>query len=389
MGRTLIAVVVVAAVSATLPLSAADWSTLERYQRTITRAEFDKLVSQVYAPSGALTNYLTYTGNSVSIFSTPAKTDSLFTLQFAPSQSTINHQPFSIRRVALDPGHIGGEWARTEERFFVRSRDRPVQEAALNLTVARLLRPKLEAAGFTVFLTKDNFEPVTDKRPDDFRAQAERELALAAPLRGAQDEANRADAIRKRAELLFYRNAEIAARARRINEEINPDLTICIHFNAVEWDECRSLVDDNRLVVFIHGNYRPEELAGDDEKFRLFTKLLSRSHETELPVAEALASALAKATGLPPVQYAPGGSAVRVGDNPYVYARNLAANRLYNSPVVYLEPYYMNNRIIYQRIQLGDYAGTREIEGKLYKSIFRQYADAVCEGLRPYLAPRN
>jgi hypothetical protein len=69
-----------------------------------------------------------------------------------------------------------------------------------------------------------------------------------------------------------------------------------------------------------------------------------------------------------------------------VYARNLAANRLINGPVVFLEPYYQNNRIVYQRIQLGDYEGTREIEKKSYRSIYREYADAVAEGLRGFLA---
>ena len=375
---------------AALPVAAANWSSLDRFQQTITRAEFDKQLATVYCPSLAITNYLMYGTNSVSIFSTTDKTPPpLLTLHFGPSSSTINHKPSSIRRIALDPGHIGGEWARMEERLFVRGRDRPVQEAALNLTVARLLKPKLEAAGAVVFLTKDNFEPVTDKRPEDFRAEAERDVVAAVPggISGILDEANRADAICKRAELLFYRNAEIAARAKRLNEEIKPDLTICIHFNAVEWDQCQSLVDDNRLVVFVHGNYLSSELTDDDQKFRLFSKLLEHSCENELPVAEALASALAKATGLPPVQYAPTASAIRVGTNAYVYARNLAANRLINGPVVFLEPYYMNNRIVYQRIQLGDYEGAREIEGKPYKSIFREYADALAAGLSEFVPP--
>ena len=44
----------------------------------------------------------------------------------------------------------------------------------------------------------------------------------------------------------------------------------------------------------------------------------------------------------------------------------------------------MNNRIVYQRIQLGDYAGAQMIEGKSYRSIFREYADAVAQGLADY-----
>ncbi len=276
-----------------------------------------------------------------------------------------------------------------EERFFVRGKDRPVQEAELNLTVARLLKARLETMGAQVFLTKDNFEPVTDKRPEDFQAQAEQEVKTSTrfdtfpPL---EREAAFADAVRKRAEVLFYRSSEIAARANLLNEKIKPDLTICLHVNAVEWDECNDLVDDNRLVVFVHGNYLASELKDDDQKLRLMEKIPERSHSTEMAVAEAIAASLASATKLPPVDYGPNSGSVHVGDNPYVFARNLAANRLVNGPVVFLEPYYQNNRLVYQRIQLGDYEGLRDVNGTPMKSIFREYADAVAEGLSKLIA---
>ena len=231
--------------------------------------------------------------------------------------------------------------------------------------------------------------PTSD--PEDFRAQAEQDIPLTRfdafpPL---DREAARADAVRKRAEQLFYRSSEIAARARLVNEQIKPDLTICMHFNAVEWDECQSLVDDNRLVVFVHGHYLASELKDDDQKLRLFSKLLERSHPVEQTVAEAIATAMANATKLAPVEYGPNSGSVHMGDNPYVFARNLAANRLYNGPVVFLEPYYMNNRVVYERIQLGDYEGMRNVNGTPMKSIFREYADAVADGLEKLMAPRG
>jgi hypothetical protein len=369
----------------------ADWSTLERYQQTISHAEFEGLLSSIYCPSGVLTNYLSYGTNSVTVFSTPEKADALFTLRFSSAATSVVARAASFKRIALDPGHIGGEWARMEERFFQRGKDRPVQEAVLNLTAARLLKARLEAAGVEVFLTKDNFQPVTDKRPEDFRAQAEQDVPLTRfdafpPL---DREADRADAVRKRAEQLFYRSAEIAARARLINEQIKPDLTICMHFNAVEWDECQNLVDDNRLVVFVGGDYLASELKEDDQKLRLFSKLLERSQSAELTAAKAIATAMASATKLPPVEYGPNSGAVRISDNPYVFARNLAANRLYNGPVVFLEPYYMNNRLVYERIQLGDYEGIRDVNGTPMRSIFREYADSVADGLRNLIATRG
>ncbi len=333
-------------------LMPAPWTKLDRYQHAITRAEFDDLISRVYCPSGALADYLTYSADAVTIHSASSRTSPLFTFRFASAAT--HHEPSPIRRIALDPGHIGGDWAPLEERWFQRDHDQPIAEAALNLTVARLLKPQLEAAGFTVLLSKDDFQPVTDQRPADFPT----------PIH-------------------FYRHAEIAARTRKLNEQLHPDLTLCLHFNAAPWDDRQNLVTDNRLLLYIHGNYLPSELTDDDQKYCLFAKLLEGSHASEIAIAEALAVALAKATNLPPVGH--DATAVRVGPNPYIYARNLAANRLISGPVVYLEPYYMNNRLVYQRLQLGDYAGERAIAGHRYKSIFREYADAVADGLRSKL----
>ena len=84
---------------ASLPASAADWSTLERYQQTITREEFDRLVSQVYAPADALTNYLKFSTNSVTVFTAPDKSNALFTLRFgsAPSSFILRPSSFVLR----------------------------------------------------------------------------------------------------------------------------------------------------------------------------------------------------------------------------------------------------------------------------------------------------
>ena len=75
---------------------------------------------------------------------------------------------------------------------------------------------------------------------------------------------------------------------------------------------------------------------------------------------------------------------MRVGTNEAVWARNLLANRLYECPVIFLEPYRMNHEEVYARVQAGDYEGEREVAGKMRRSIFREYADAVVAGLRDY-----
>ena len=67
MGRTRLLTLFVATLWSTAAL-ATDWSVLEHYQQTISRAEFETLLANVFCPSGALTNYLAFTTNSVSVF---------------------------------------------------------------------------------------------------------------------------------------------------------------------------------------------------------------------------------------------------------------------------------------------------------------------------------
>ena len=67
--------------------------------------------------------------------------------------------------------------------------------------------------------------------------------------------------------------------------------------------------------------------------------------------------------------------------NAYLYARNLAVSRQYPGPCVILEPFYMNNAWTAERLAAGDYDGVRPIAGGTYRSIFREYADAVSKAI--------
>jgi hypothetical protein len=44
----------------------------------------------------------------------------------------------------------------------------------------------------------------------------------------------------------------------------------------------------------------------------------------------------------------------------------------------------MNSKDVFARIQAGDFEGTRNINGTERKSIFREYADSVADGLVEY-----
>jgi hypothetical protein len=225
-----------------------------------------------------------------------------------------------------------------------------------------------------VSLVRDSSEPVTPLRPD----------SLVTLAKESQAPADSPAALQKFAERLFYRTAEIRARAKRVNETIKPDLVLCLHFNADPWGDPANptLVERTHLHLLLNGAYTDEEVSLADQRFALLDKLLSRTHEEEAKVGATVADVFAQASGLPPFLYPPGSTnALPVNGHPYLWARNLLANRLYDCPVIFMEPYVMNSTIDHPRLQAGDYEGLREIEGKLHPSIFREYADALAKGL--------
>ncbi|MDB6077938.1 MAG: hypothetical protein JWO82_1685, partial [Akkermansiaceae bacterium] len=257
-----------------------------------------------------------------------------------------------------------------EERWFQIPGGQPVMEGEMTLLVAKLLKPQLEKLGATVTLVRDKTEPVTEIRPEMLRAEA------ASSASGGD--------IVKLAQRLFYRTAEIRARARIVNEIIQPDLVLCLHFNADDWGNADSptLATGHHFHLILNGGYTDDELALADQRQELVRKLVQGIHPEETAIAEVAAATFVEKTAIPPYRYNPlAHNARNVANNPYLWARNLLANRLYDRPVVYYEPYVMNCQEDYNRIQAGDYEGLREVNGKPCASIFREYADNVAEGL--------
>ena len=383
------------------------WSVLEHYQETITRDEFAHLIYDVYCTHGFAPDLIELNTDTARILIN-RESQKYFTLRFAKDDALRNpvphlwhpakslpaakgDKPLSGLRIALDPGHLGGEWAKMEERWFQVGNTQPVQEGDLTLKIARLLAPRLRELGAKVFFVRNGNEPVTAKRPDDFRELARKILirnGVPQPRVDVLDpnDPEKEQTIRWQSEILFYRYSEIRRRAALLNFKLHPDLVLCLHFNAEGWGDPNNptLTDNNHLHLLVNGSYLQQELEFDDERFEMIRRLLSRAYNEELPLADTIASAMARNTQLPPYQYPTTNSTTKVGTSGYVYARNLLATRLYRCPVVYCEPYVMNSKDAFARIQAGDYEGTRNINGTERKSIFREYADSVADGLVEY-----
>ncbi|MDB4509986.1 N-acetylmuramoyl-L-alanine amidase [Akkermansiaceae bacterium] len=246
--------------------------------------------------------------------------------------------------IALDPGHIGGNYAKIEEREH-KWGDVIIREGSMTLETARILKPMLERLGASVTLVRSSLEPLTKKQAKDF----------ADPK-------------------LFYRTSEIRARANFVNESIKPDLVICLHFNG---SSSTIPAASQHFHIILNGTYTAGELAHEDERFEMLQRLLSGTITEEIPLAREIAIAFNQTTKLPPYQYPDSSPTSRnLANHPNLWARNLLANRLYQCPVIFMEPYVMNSIPFITRFR------------KNPREIYHEYAQAVADGVVRYYSSR-
>src|SRR5438132_2941495 len=258
--------------------SAPKWSVLEHYQETITHDEFAHLINDVYCTHGFAADLIKIDHNAAQILIN-RESHNVFTLRFAPDANSKAHvprlwrparsllpakpeRPLSGLRVALDPGHLGGKWAKMEERWFQVGDTKPVTEGDLTLRVSRMLASRLRKLGATVLFVRNSTQPITSKRPGDFKELARKILiknGLPQPRPDVLDPSDpeKQQTIRWQSEMLFYRYSEIRRRAVLVNTKLHPDLTVCLHFNAEGWGDPANptLIDNNHLHLLVGGSY--------------------------------------------------------------------------------------------------------------------------------------
>lgn len=327
-----------------------DWSQLERFQNTLSRETFLNRLQTIYTKGDTWKKWITIDEEknhaTVGDFTLQfAKTDqaapgSIYDWKKRATLSPSRALPLEGLHIALDPGHIGGTYADIEDREY-QWEDTTIQEGTMTLATAKILAPMLEKIGASVTLVRTKLAPVTTKSADDFTNP-----------------------------VLFYRTSEIRARAKLVNETIKPDLVVCLHFNG---SASRTPESRQHFHIILNGTYAAEELAHEDERFQMLQRLLSGTITEEIPLAREVAGACNDILKLPPYKYRSSSPySQNLANHPNLWARNLLANRLYQCPVIFMEPYVMNSAPFIARFKEDP------------KSIYREYARAVAEGLTRY-----
>lgn len=349
---------------------APDWTRLEEYQAQVTASDFRWLLESQFAPYEAAKEWITIeseralikreAGDAAPIalafrdYDTPPppapprywRTKDEWLAETAPDAA----KPLAGLKIALDPGHLGGEFAAMEHRSW-KVGDGPLfREGDFVLLAAQKLKPQLEALGATVTLVRDKPGPVTTDTPESLYPLAEKLHADKEGLTpglevGGEDRKAKIEAL---ARLLFYRVSEINARAELVNGTIQPDVTLCLHVDGAQVPEGHQLTQRGYAHYLVNGAYSADELAYDDQRLQMLEKLLSGAWREERALAGEMAQSFYIINQLPPHVY-DGRNAVRINEDPYVWARNLMANRVYDCPTVFLEPCVANAEDFYPR----------------------------------------
>lgn len=339
-----------------------------------TREELETTVNSIYSDMDTFRNWITVQEKGLLINGTlvPWKTPATAPKTWrSPSElPPISNPatPLEGMRIAIDPGHLGGEWAAMEHRDNIIGGKYKIREGVSTRITATLLAKSLRELGAEVMLTRKNATPVTPLRPNAIASKI-------AETRKIPVDKN----ITREAEQLFVRRIEINARAALLRT-FRPDLTICLHFDAGS-----QTIPVNMLHFILNGAYTRSEMADEDQRTALLSKLLGKVHEEELAISSCAAKIMSRKLNLPAhTYYVPNENVRAISGEPYLWYRNLLANNLYPGPVLYVEPYAMNNIITARRMAMGDYEGTKTFDGKSYPSIYREYSDALAEALKIY-----
>lgn len=383
--------------------STEEWGALSRFDGRMSRAQFEEKLQTIFDPFGGLRMFLKITEFSVEVFSTTTQETLLATIGFATTQQPPPVRPSpegaafqsgssnSLQGLTLmiDPADIGGAWGPMENRSSYYKGYGRIQEGDLNLLVSKLLADRLRQLGAAVYVTRNSSEPVCKASIPEVAkivpsVLSERPYILACTFRSRTRNIRKSSPIYERivAEVLLTKNLEALARAEMSAGTIKPDLTIVLQFDASPASRHLKLTKINRNILFIEGAYTAHELTQDPrQRYRLLTKLLQDVTPTEILAATAIANRLSEATGFPPVGYGDSKTTRAIEGSPYVVARNLLLPREHEGPVVVTEPYFMNEPVTLQRLLAGDFDGVRDFGGQQLPSIYREYADAVANGL--------
>lgn len=288
----------------------------------------------------------------------------------APIEKTSQTKhPLKDSKIAIDPGHFGGVYARLEDRYVVISETVAFDEGTLTYLTALELKSLLEAEGANVMITragigqgaiKETFFEWLQKQP----ALWESKEPLSHLFRP------------------HYNRADLIARAEKINT-FSPDITIIIHYNAEgsqENDKTTPLTQANYNLAFIPGAFCAGELNDIESRYEFLRLIVTDDLEQSLKLSEQVVAQFTDYLKVPLMNDRSYLGNICIYQRPGIYSRNLTLTRLIHGPLCYGETLIQNNEQEHRRLATND----TEVAGIPCPSRVKEVARAYFEGIRSY-----
>lgn len=354
----------------------------DSYQKTFSKEEVQEKIKTMLEQEPSIRDYYDIKEHALEIYASKEdkqKGEVEFALEFGSKPKVQKKIPvpqssqFPLKdlRIAIDPGHFGGEFARLEERY-IHMRPLPERgifeeiefnEGELAVITAKKLAQKLEALGAEVLLTKTKPGEAVYKKSyevwmkENFdEAIASLEMCFENPDQQKQE---RKYWIEKASESEIFRSTynflDIQRRAEIINA-FKPHVTIACHYNLggiYDKEGYTPGVDFDYTLFFVPGAFRATPKRGDifkqgslqNERTRYeFVRLLvTKDLEQSISLAQLAQKHAVDQLALPPGDQCSYLKVLCMKQGPGIYHRNLSLPRLVHSPILYAEPFCQDN----------------------------------------------
>jgi N-acetylmuramoyl-L-alanine amidase len=315
--------------------------------------------------------------------------------------------PLQGLKIAIDPGHMGGDLWDTRTGKFVKDKSgEKISEGMINLQAALLLEGEFRKLGATVALTHRKLAPVTTLPYDglsleEFGRQELRGESLSpwfdALLEKAPAGPSLYEAFAKSTPFkklfsdtskgnYFILRADLSARWEAV-EAFSPDITLIIHFDATGPNTVSPVPLDG-TKVYVVGTFDPPEFATQRSRQRFAKHLLDpEAWTSSLALGRFVVQKLKNELGIA-YDKTGGGSSVEV--EPGIFARNLGVSTaLSGHAVTFIEVLHYDDPSEFRRLRDFKYKLTIDGVSTAYSERLVQVVNAIKFGVLGFVASHS
>jgi N-acetylmuramoyl-L-alanine amidase len=268
--------------------------------------------------------------------------------------------PLQGLKIALDPGHMGGQfWDRFTGKYVKDAQGNVISEAVINLQACLLLRDRLVGLGAEVMITHEGLQPVSTNDLEKFdivpfaqdelrnSIHADWFLKLTSKYPIGSDLFSAFDKSPERKKLFsensrgfyFTDRSELWARAEMINK-FDPDLVLILHHDTSDSNGNNAVnpKSPNRTKAFIVGGFQPQDLgSGLRRRYFVHHLLDQKSWDQSLSLSRHILQQMHQQLK---IDIAPEGTGdpLSYSVEPGIFARDLNIPRMLKAPAIsYLE----------------------------------------------------